>query len=136
MGTQCPPDSRMKTVILLALLVTSTIGHEEARKPRLFYVSTSSSSRTISTASICFVSSNTPLTTCSGRRRRRIIEQQGDTQSIFTGADTDTDMRSDRQGRFFLYWITTTAIATSTSFTTTYSISSVLCTHPGANMCG
>ena len=41
-----------------------------------------------------------------------------------------------REGRFLLYWITTTSISTSTSFTTTYSISSVVCTPAGANYCG
>ena len=41
-----------------------------------------------------------------------------------------------REGRFLLYWITTTSISTSTSFTTTYSVSSALCTAPGSNLCG
>ena len=41
-----------------------------------------------------------------------------------------------RVGRFLLYWITTTSISTSTSYTTTYSISSVLCTIAGQNLCG
>merc|ERR1719400_777191 len=33
------------------------------------------------------------------------------------------DAKLDREGRFLLYWITTTSISTSTSFTTTISIS-------------
>merc|ERR1712212_1479515 len=37
-----------------------------------------------------------------------------------------------REGRFLLYWITTT----STSFTTTFSVSSALCTPAGAGICG
>ena len=41
-----------------------------------------------------------------------------------------------RDGRFLLYWITTTSISTSTSFTTTFTVSSVKCTHTGANLCG
>ena len=41
-----------------------------------------------------------------------------------------------REGRFLLYWITTTSVSTSTSFTTTYSVNSVLCTPPGADLCG
>ena len=40
-----------------------------------------------------------------------------------------------REGRFLLYWITTTSISTSTSFTTTFSVSSALCTAPGSNSC-
>ena len=46
----------------------------------------------------------------------------------------------DREGRFLLYWITTTSISTSTSFTTTVSISGkVVCTSTGItglNVCG
>merc|ERR1712192_129278 len=41
-----------------------------------------------------------------------------------------------REGRFLLYWITTTSISTSTSFTTTFSVSSALCTPAGAGICG
>ena len=41
-----------------------------------------------------------------------------------------------REGRFLLYWITTTSISTSTSFTTTFSVSAVTCTPAGASICG
>ena len=41
----------------------------------------------------------------------------------------------NREGRFLLYWITTTSISTSTSFTITYSVSSAECTPVGANEC-
>ena len=41
-----------------------------------------------------------------------------------------------REGRFLLYWITTTSISTSTSYTTTFSVYSVDCTPSGANECG
>ena len=40
-----------------------------------------------------------------------------------------------REGRFLLYWITTTSISTSTSLTTTFSVSSALCTAPGSSSC-
>merc|ERR1712018_510029 len=43
---------------------------------------------------------------------------------------------SDRKGRFLLYWITTTSISTSTSFTSTFSVYSVFCTPSGVNECG
>merc|ERR1711997_154231 len=46
----------------------------------------------------------------------------------------------DREGRFLHYWITTTSVSTSTSFTTTVSISGkVICTTSGivgVNVCG
>merc|ERR1712088_18018 len=41
-----------------------------------------------------------------------------------------------RDGRFLLYWITTTSISTSTSYTITYSVSSAACTPASANICG
>merc|ERR1712037_346997 len=41
----------------------------------------------------------------------------------------------NREGRFLLYWITTTSISTSTSFTITYTVSSAICTPPGAVLC-
>merc|ERR1711879_195184 len=41
-----------------------------------------------------------------------------------------------RDGRFLLYWITTTSISTPTSYTITYSVSSAACTPVGANDCG
>ena len=54
-----------------------------------------------------------------------------------SGKDNATPSVDDsREGRFLLYWITTTSISTSTSFTTTFTVSSVKCTHTGANLCG
>ena len=43
----------------------------------------------------------------------------------------------DRNGRFLLYWITTTSVTTITSVTGTLSISgSVSCTPAGGVLCG
>merc|ERR1712083_827801 len=52
------------------------------------------------------------------------------------GVRSSKELGMDRKGKFLLYWITTTSISTSTSFTTTFSINSVLCTPSGANICG
>merc|ERR1712223_176668 len=38
-----------------------------------------------------------------------------------------------KKSHHLLYWITTTSISTSTSYTITYSVSSVTCTPPGGN---
>ena len=47
-------------------------GDEVARKPRLFFVSTSSTTTTLQTQSICYITSGTTITTCTGRKRRSI----------------------------------------------------------------
>merc|ERR1711997_1001430 len=43
----------------------------KSREPKLFYVSYSSTTSTVSTASICYFTTNAAPTTC-GRRRRRM----------------------------------------------------------------
>ena len=50
--------------------------------------------------------------------------------------EASAKVNGNREGRFLLYWITTTSISTSTSFTTTFSVSSALCTPAGATECG
>ena len=45
--------------------------------------------------------------------------------------EASAKVNGNREGRFLLYWITTT----STSFRITYRISSALCTPAGANAC-
>ena len=122
---------------------------EVARKPKLFFVSTSATTSTLQTASICYVSSMT-LDACLGRKRRSVsvdgMEPEGAVKpSTFKreveGESVQQDeagskVNMDREGRFLLYWITTTSISTSTSFTITYTVSSALCTPAGATLCG
>merc|ERR1712019_152850 len=106
-----------------------------------FFVSTSSTTTTISTASVCYISS-TALAACSGRKRRSILYDgaqldQSDVEpsQLTEGVRSSKELGSDRKGKFLLYWITTTSISTSTSFTTTFTISSVVCTPSGASVC-
>ena len=118
---------------------------EVVRKPKLFFVSTSATTSTLQTASICYVSSAT-IATCTGRKRRTIsldgVEPEGAVQpSMFkrevdsVQEETNSKVNERREGRFLLYWITTTSISTSTSFTTTFTVSSALCTPAGASIC-
>ena len=120
-------------------------GDEVARKPRLFFVSTSSTTTTLQTQSICYVTSGTTITTCTGRKRRSIKidgAQHADVKPSQLNQEVQSSQEDqlDREGRFLLYWITTTSISTSTSFTTTVSISGkVVCTSTGItglNICG
>ena len=117
-------------------------GDEVARKPRLFFVSTSSTTTTLQTQSICYVTSGTTITTCTGRKRRSIKidgAQHADVKPSQLNQEVQSsqkEAKKDREGRFLLYWITTTSISTSTSYTTTISVSAVECTTSGQVLCG
>merc|ERR1739846_287327 len=141
---------KMNQIILIfAFFGSAVLCEEVARKPKLFFVSTSATTSTMQTASICYVTSAT-VTTCTGRKRRTIsldgMEPEGAVQpSTFKREvegesvkqdEVSSKVNGNREGRFLLYWITTTSISTSTSFTITYSVSSAVCTPAGANECG
>merc|ERR1739838_345623 len=141
-------DLKMNQIILVVAFLASAVlsAEDVARKPKLFFVSTSATTSTLQTASVCYVSSST-LATCTGRKRRTIsldgMEPEGAVQpSTFKGQEVEGEsvasskVGESREGRFLLYWITTTSISTSTSFTTTFSVSSALCTPAGAGICG
>merc|ERR1719264_333137 len=132
--------TKMNTVSLLVVLfaVAASAEEEVARKPKLFLVH--------------------GIPKCGGRKRRSInidgLTRHLGVRPVMTGltpkdaAPVDLEpsqreqamsapaLHGSREGRFLLYWITTTPISTSTSYTTTYSFSSALCTAPGANLCG
>ena len=109
------------------------------KRPKMFFVSTSATTSTLQTASICFVSSAT-LAACTGRKRRAIATDELSFKDVELEPSRKEQespaIEGSREGRFLLYWITTTSISTSTSFTTTYTVSSIVCTPAGANLCG
>ena len=122
---------------------------EEAglRKPRFFFVTTSSVTSTFETASVCYVTT-TNTGTCTGRKKRSMFRRArlpGDTvlpsqptrenELESSEAEPSSPMLDGREGRFLLYWITTTMRSTTTSYTITYTISSVECTTPGSKLC-
>jgi len=80
----------------------------------------------------------TLLTTCIRRKRRAIEMASAEAAEVHLepSQSAATDAADSRDGRFLLYWITTTSISTSTSYTTTFTVSSALCTHTGASLCG
>ena len=142
------------------------LSEEVVRKPKLFFVSTSATTSTLQTLSICYVSSATPAACTGRKRRSISLEpaesksldgmEASHAISILTGMESEGAVQpstinrevngeplqdeassiANREGRFLLYWITTTSISTSTSFTTTYTVSSVSCTPAGGNLCG
>ena len=142
--SNCPPSIIFLTNHHLCLRASE----EVVRKPRLFYVSTSSSITTISTASICYISSDKAPIACG--RKKRMISVDRETESVVrpskSGLETlqsdgekveiEKSPSMEREGRLLVYWITTTSISYFTSYTTTFSVSSVTCTPIGAIICG
>ena len=121
------------------------------RKPKFFFVTTSSITTTVNMATVCYISDKAGLSgECTGRKRRSMtldgLDAEGAVQpsrlqtpdSRFKREDdgeSEVIEKRGREGRFLLYWITTTSRSTSTSFTTTFTVMSVLCTTPGASIC-
>merc|ERR1711942_137205 len=132
---------KMKVFCLLCLVFSVSVASREAgRKPRLFLVSTSSTTMTMKTASVCYVPKETPpVKVCDGRRKRAIQEVEDLEDKMVepsrSGLETNFESSNDRMGRFFLYWITTTSISTTTTYTATYSVTGVECTPASASKC-
>merc|ERR1711879_824132 len=137
MGERMQFSTRMNSIslfIVLFGLAACTAGDEVARKPKLFYVSTSATTSTLNTASVCYVTSGTITTACTGRRRRSVnivavpLADVKPSQLSQEVQSSEKEMKNNREGRFLLYRITTTSISTSTSYTVTVSISAATCT--------
>merc|ERR1712037_791741 len=108
-----------------------------------FFVSSTTS--TISTTTICYVSSGTPSTAAAcGKRKKRALMVDAvtgqDTAINFSGVTRTEQEESSpevvstkdeqaREGKFLMYWMTTTS--TSTTYTATTTISSLACTPSG-----
>merc|ERR1712133_79129 len=115
---------KMKVFCLLCVIFCiSGASREAGRKPRLFLVSTSSTTTTVTTASVCYTI------------KKRKVEDMEDKIVDPSRSELESDDDIGRNGRFFLYWITTTSISTTTSYTTTFSVTSAECTPPGASKC-
>merc|ERR1711923_101852 len=122
----------------------------KSREPKLFFVSSSSTTSTISTHTICYKSTTTAVGTC-GKRRKRTISVDTDDQEVSQmikpsysiGDDKEGEFDSkiesgaedaavaQRDGRFLLYWLTTTSTSTTTIYTGTSTVASITCTPSG-----
>jgi hypothetical protein len=58
-------------ILIFAFFGSAVLCEEVARKPKLFFVSTSATTSTLQTASICYVTSDSRAT-CTGRKRGTI----------------------------------------------------------------
>merc|ERR1712027_211749 len=141
-------------VALITILISTMLAEEptpqlkSSRKPKVYLISTTTSTTTLSTSSVCFVILSTAngLVSCKKKRSIGFLEDKpsDDTQSkliapnpsLKTIADVssginDDDDYEDREGRFFNYWMTTTVTTTYTSYTSTSSLASVYRTPAG-----
>merc|ERR1712018_875815 len=117
---------------------------EKLRNPKLFFVSSTTS--TLSTTTICYVSSSSAA--ACGRKRRAVLidsESKRDAEFGFDGvtkmnaedvesskdelSEVEAAQTNEREGKFLLYWMTTTS--TSTTYTATTTVSSLACTPSG-----
>merc|ERR1711997_312557 len=147
-------ETRMKTTFILlftGLIAVATnvnledidrlanvkLGSGQTRKPRLFLVTTASTTSTVAVTTTCWTSvavnggGTAPSGTCTGRKRRSILEtiekdfnfDVDPTYDIDSGLENDEQLIEDeikRTGRqnffnFLLYWATTTTTITSNS---------------------
>merc|ERR1712024_124244 len=121
-------------------LFSSGLSEGNDRAGRIFYVTTTTSLSTVNTVTFCHMLSatNTQLGTCSARKRKsfKFNDQPfaSPTEEIAPSAlDIEPSLKDvdQRQGRFVNYWITTTFTSTTTSFTATSSLASIICTPIG-----
>merc|ERR1711971_1138348 len=146
---------KLRLLILIASYASASIetgqNTEEAelRQPKLFYVSSATTTTTISTQTVCYhvlstATTNVPDPTLCSKRRRREIFGEGTvieaTQSKRNDAEADSENElkssnnhfdDDRQGKFLNYWMTRTVTTTAYSYTVTSKMASLACTPQG-----
>jgi len=143
-------------IAVLAVGVNGEEGSEAVsgrRQPKLFYISSSTTTSTFSTSTICFKSTTAALLTCSKRKRKRDImsELQDAPESIKPSRNSRMDeeeledvleavekeTENQRDPKFLLYWATLTSTSTSTSYTATQTLYSLECTPTafGTSLC-
>merc|ERR1719350_1336798 len=125
------------------------------KEPRLFLVTTATTTSTLRTNTLCWCSvGNTAVTATQCRRKRSIMDDSIDNAELsptkssppidsgFEDEDnfleTDLNHRAARQNffNFLLYWATTTSTSTSTSYTGTGILNAAGgCTPSGMSLC-
>lgn len=143
-------------IAVLAVGVNGEEGSEAVsgrRQPKLFYISSSTTTSTFSTSTVCF-KSGTALATCSKRKRKRDIMSElvqdapesikpsrnsrmdeEELEDVLEAVEKETE--NQRDPKFLLYWATLTSTSTSTSYTATQTLYSLECTPTafGTSLC-
>merc|ERR1711997_380983 len=140
MGRKRKMRGSLASIGIFFCLLSSALSEAQERAGRIFYVTTTTSVSTVNTVSFChFLSvTDTAIVTCAARKRRmlRLNDQPSDSPSeeirpSVSDIEPSQEDVEERHGRFVNYWITTTFTSTTTSFTSTGTIGSILCTPIG-----
>merc|ERR1711892_242603 len=137
-------------LFLLFVLVPADAEQQKSRHPRLFLVSSSSTTSTLSTTTLCYSTAAAGFTaTACGRKKRAIytdpvtgeqgglvldelINPQEPISSEVTKKDEELIVSGkkeyEREGKFLLYWMTTTTTSTFTTYTATTTLGALECT--------
>merc|ERR1712038_430997 len=150
-------------VALITILISAMLAEEptpelkSSRKPKVYLISTTTSTTTLSTSSICFIIFSTANGLVSCKKKKRSIgfledKPSDDTQSELiapnpslktadeealsklneiadvTGGKNDDEDYEEREARFFNYWMTPSVTTTYTPYTSTSSLGSLYCT--------
>merc|ERR1712001_629544 len=98
--------SRVSLLVVFFLAAAVSAKQQVERHPKLFFVSTSATTSTLSTASVCYATTATFAGACTGRKRRA-INFDGASVDEFKPSQLKEDVQSsredrslDREGRF------------------------------------
>jgi len=131
----------MRVIILVACCLAMAMGEggKRDREGRLFLVSSSTTTSILTTSSICYTT-GAALTACTGKRKKRqlIVDPIADAEYSLISAASSRDYNLDgsaasapgskREGKFLMYWMTTTSTTTTTTYSTTVTLSAIECT--------
>merc|ERR1711992_76713 len=161
MGQKRQSFRKMKTFLIIPLLFVFVCGTEtekldsspNVRNPKLFLISTTTSTTTLSTAWNCYKASASPgphFCTPGGRKKKRAAlddsiaplggviraSKHYTNQDIKDDDDTETvDIEgAEREGKVFNYFMTATKTTTFYSYTATSTLASLICTPEGWTM--
>merc|ERR1711892_1140740 len=139
-----------KALCLSLGLAATQAKEQKTRHPKLFFVSSSSTTSTISTTTLCYSTAATNfVTTACGRKKRAVytepisgkegsleldnlIQPQAPLSSEDDREEADLiesgKTEYEREGKFLLYWKTTTTTSTFTTYTATTTLGALECT--------
>eukprot|EP00090_Calanus_glacialis_P028311 TRINITY_DN45522_c0_g1_i1.p1 TRINITY_DN45522_c0_g1~~TRINITY_DN45522_c0_g1_i1.p1 ORF type:complete len:158 (+),score=43.34 TRINITY_DN45522_c0_g1_i1:82-555(+) len=139
-----------RALCILLVLVAADAQKQKPRHPRLFLVSSSSTTSTLTTTTLCYSTASTGFTTTACGRKKRAIytdpvtgEQGGldldemiKPQEPLSSEDNEKETELiesgrkefEREGKFLLYWMTTTTTSTFTTYTATTTLGALECT--------
>merc|ERR1712179_364808 len=90
MGSHCNQVRMSRVSLLVVFLLAAAVSAKKQveRHPKLFFVSTSSTTSTLSTATLCYITTTPFSNACSGRKRRAINFEGASVEegcSVFNG---------------------------------------------------